>query len=152
MTISVDLELPPAETTPAFTRADLTFYGLDHSGPSYETRVFFDTPDATADSPLEAAAGYVGSFAVFGHGGCFGEHGHCQVRGPVTSFDRRLPHQLVPATRVLLCTDAIRGRLDAARGQVTVTIVPVIRHSPLADAEQAADVLHLDQIALHTYE
>jgi hypothetical protein len=151
MAVSVALELPH-DQSPAFTRADLTFYGLDHSGPSYEARVFFDTPDATADTPLERAAGYVGSFTVFGHGGCFGEHGHCDVRGPVTAFDRRLPHQLVPASRVLLCTEALRARLGEGRDHVTVTVVPVVRDSPLATAAQAEDVLQIDQVSLHTYE
>jgi hypothetical protein len=79
--VTVHLELPPTDEPTAFTRADLTFSGLDHSGPSYESRVFFDTPHADAGTPLKPAAGYVGSFSVFGHGGCFGEHGHCQVRG-----------------------------------------------------------------------
>ena len=34
------IELPPANRP--FERADLIFYGIDHSGPSYEARVFFD--------------------------------------------------------------------------------------------------------------
>jgi hypothetical protein len=35
---------------------------------------------------------------------------------------------------------------------VTVTAVPVVRPSPLATADQAADVLTIDQVALHTFE
>jgi hypothetical protein len=38
-----------------------------------------------------AGGGYVGSFAVFAHGGCFGDEGHCDVRGPVSSFGRCPP-------------------------------------------------------------
>jgi hypothetical protein len=34
------LELPPADRP--FARADLIFYGLDHSGASYEAQVFLD--------------------------------------------------------------------------------------------------------------
>src|SRR5690349_15821122 len=106
MSISMDLDLPPGGG-PEIARADLTFYGLDHSGPSYEARVFFDLADATADTPLDDPH-CAGSFTVFGHGGCFGEEGHCEVRPAVTTFDRRPPHQLVPAIRVLTCTDAIK--------------------------------------------
>jgi hypothetical protein len=156
MAVTFTMELPSAEgltegtgAVPGFTRADLTFYGLDHSGVSYEARVFLDTPDADADTPL-AGLGYAGSFFVFGHGGCFGEEGHCAVRGPVTAFDRRLPHQLVPATRVLICTEAIQALIAAGHPSVQVTVVPVVRPGPLAGEEPPE--LRLDQVALHTYE
>jgi hypothetical protein len=150
--ITFELELPTGAARPEHARADLTFYGLDHSGPSYEVRVFFNHPDADADTPLTTEAGFAGRFAVLGHGGCFGEDGHCDVRPPISVFDRRLPHQLAPAIRTLTVTDAI-GELTRADAQaVTVTAVPVVRSSPLASADQAADVLVIDQVALHTYE
>ena len=152
MAITFELELPTGAARPEHTRADLTFYGLDHGGPSYEVRVFFNHPDADADTPLTAESGFAGRFAVFGHGGCFGEEGHCDVRPPVSVFDRRLPHQLVPAVRVLTVTGAIGQLIRADAQTVTVTAVPVVRSSPLASAQQAADVLVVDQVALHTYE
>lgn len=34
----------------------------------------------------------------------------------------------------------------------TVTVVPVVRDSPLATAAQAEDVLQIDQVSLHTYK
>ncbi len=158
MAINFTLELPPypqlADTTgtvPGFTRADLTFYGLDHSHVSYEARVFFDAPQADADTSLDDPA-YAGSFHVFGHGGCFGEDGHCAVRGPVTAFDRRLPHQLVAATRVLICTEPIRELVVAGRASTQVTVVPVVRPGPLSSDDSPDHVLSFDQVALHTYE
>ena len=151
MPISFDLELPAGDDLPDIARADLTFYGLDHSGPSYEVRVFFDKPDAGADTPLDDPS-YAGSFSVFGHGGCFGEEGHCDVRRPVSAFDRRLPHQLVPATRVLICTAAIRRLVAGGRDRVTATLVEVVRATPLTDPDATGEVLRLDQVALHTYE
>jgi hypothetical protein len=150
VTISFDLELPAAADVAAITRADVTFYGLDHSGPSYEVRVFFDRPDVSADTPLDDP-GYVGSFSVFGHGGCFGEEGHCDVRRPVSTFDRRLPHQLVPANRVFVCTEPIKRLITAGQGSTTVTAVAVVRRTPSTDSA-ADDVLHIDQVSLHTYE
>src|SRR5664280_1960734 len=126
-------------------RADLTFYGLDHSGPSYERgssstprmrrrTLRWNAPPATSGrSPCSVTA--VASAST--------EHGHCDVRGPVTAFDRRLPHQLVPASRVLLCTEALRARLGEGRDHVTVTVVPVVR-SPLATATQAEEVLQIE--------
>jgi hypothetical protein len=150
--ITFEIELPAGADQPEFARADLTFYGLDHSGPSYEVRIFFDHPDAGPDTPLSADAGFAGKFSVFGHGGCFGEEGHCEVRAPVSAFDRRQPHPLVPAVRILTVTDGIRGLVQHDARAVTVTAVPIVRPSPLATAEQSADVLVIDQVALHTFE
>lgn len=149
MPIDVDVELPPGGAE--FSRADLTFYGLDHSGPSYEARVFLGLPGATDGTPLDDPH-LAGSFWVFGHGGCFGEEGHCDVRPAVTTFDRRPPHQLVPAVRVLTCTEAITRLIAEGVTTVTVTVVAVVRASPLADPAAAAELPHFDQIALHTYE
>ena len=46
------------------TRADLVFYGVDHSGPSYEARIFLDNPRASADTRRDIEKGYAGSFTV----------------------------------------------------------------------------------------
>jgi len=152
MAVTFEMELPAGTDLPAFSRADLTFYGLDHSGPSYQVRVFFNNPGAGPDTPLRAGEGYVGGFAVFAHGGCFGDEGHCDVRGPVSPFDRRPPHQLVPIARALIVTGAIRELIARELSSVTVTAVPVVRPSALATADEAADVLTVDQVALHTFE
>ncbi len=137
---------------PELSRADLTFYGLDHSGPSYQVRVFFNNPDAGPDTPLLPGEGFAGTFSVFAHGGCFGEEGHCDIREPVSAFDRRPPPQLVPITRALTVTGAVRDLIHREMSSVTVTAVPGGRPSALATAAQAADVLTVDQVALHTFE
>ena len=152
MAITFDIELPAGADQPELARADLTFYGLDHSGPSYEVRVFLNNPSADPGTPLNADAGFAGKFSVFGHGGCFGEEGHCDVRAPVSAFDRRQPHPLVPAVRVLTVTGVIRDLIQRDAPSVSVTAVPVVRPSALATAEQAAEVLVIDQVALHTFE
>ena len=46
MAITFEIELPGGDDRPQLARADLTFYGLDHSGPSYQVRVFFNNPNA----------------------------------------------------------------------------------------------------------
>ena len=151
MNITFELELPPATIADGLTRADLTFYGLDHSGPSYRALVFFNNPTASASTPTDAASGYVTRFAVFGHGGCFGEAGHCEVVGPVNAFDRNHPHQLRPATRIVTVTDAVQELVASGAKTVTVTVVPVVRKSALAKPSDAETVLTFDQVALHTY-
>ncbi len=152
MAITFEIELPSGADLPEMSRADLTFYGLDHSGPSYQVRVFFNNPGAGPDTPLTPGEGFVGKFSVFAHGGCFGDEGHCEVREPVSAFDRRPPHQLVPIARALTVTGAVRDLIGRELTSVTVTAVPVVRASPLATADQAADVLTIDQVALHTFE
>jgi tyrosinase len=152
MAVTFEIEVPTGPDRLKFARADLIFYGLDHSGPSYEVRVFVNRPDAGPETPLTAEAGFAGRFAVFGHGGCFGEEGHCEVRPPVSVFDRRQPHPLEPLTRVLTVTEAIRDLARRDVGMATVTAIPVVRPSPFASAEQAADVLVIDEVALLTFE
>jgi tyrosinase len=107
-----------------YTRADIELEGLDHSGSTYEGRVYLNNPDADGNTEPSAENGYAGSYYVFGHGGCYGGEGHCDVvpRGP---YDPRPPHGLSPTRKVVIATDAIR-RAAAAGPQATVTIVPVL--------------------------
>ena len=151
MKITFELELPPASIMDGLTRADLTFYGLDHSGSSYRVLIFFNNPSADATTPTDASTGYVTRFAMFGHGGCFGEAGHCEVVGPVNAFDRNHPHQLQLATRIVTVTDAVQTLVASGAKSVTVTVVPVVRKSALAKESDADTVLIIDQVALHTY-
>jgi hypothetical protein len=134
-----------------FHRADLVFHGLDHSGPSYEVRIFFNRPDATADTPRSAEQGYVRSFYLFGHGGCAGQPGHCDVPESRRPFDFRPQHQLTPATRWVTVTEATRRALAAGR-DLTVTIVPVVTSPGGAKPADDADVMGLQQVSLVTYD
>jgi hypothetical protein len=116
------------------TRADLVFYGVDHAGPSYEARVFLDNPRAAADTPREPDSGYAGSFVVFGHGGCYGDEGHCAPNdGLRDEFDRRPPHPLTPQTRTLQVTDALKR---TGGDETRVGVVIVVRESQVQAASQ----------------
>src|SRR5215213_2955245 len=77
-----------------FYRADLEIYGLEHGGASYEGRVFINNRNANQETPKTAENGYAGSFYVFGHGGCFGDPGHCDVSEHRREYDLRLSHPL----------------------------------------------------------
>lgn len=142
---------PPLDTSRLdanFTRADIELIGLDHSGSSYEGRVFVNNPDATAQTPRAPDHGYAGSFHIFGHGGCLGGDGHCDVntRDP---FDPRPGHPLTGARKVVIATDALR---DVLRGdQVTVTIVPVIRSIGPRSGDDP-NVVQLDELRIITYK
>lgn len=149
------IELPIQDGEHPFQRADLLFYGVDHSGASFEARVFLNRPDATTETPRTEEQGYVGSFYMFGHGGCFGDVGHCDVpRERVSPFDRRGEHQLTPRTKIVVITESLRRLIDRSghEGRIQVSVVPVVRPSPFASSQDAADVLKIDRVQLITYE
>jgi hypothetical protein len=140
---SKPIELPSPEEL--FERADLIFYGIDHSGPSFEGRVFLDAPrnldrESDTDHP-----NFVGSIFIFGHGGCFGDEGHCDVPAERDPFDRRPPHQLEPAVRILTVTEAIRRLVEDGKEKAPVTIIV---HTEEGERE---DVLAFDTVRLATY-
>lgn len=123
--VSAPIGITSADVGAAYHRADLVFDGVDHSGASYAMRVFFNNPAATGSTALSAENGYAGSVYVFGHGGCFGDEGHCELpvdRGP---FDLRPPHQLTPAKMWIEVTDALR-QFGQGAGQLVITVVPIV--------------------------
>jgi len=136
------LELPPAEA--AFARADLIFYGLDHSGASYEARVFIDQRGVGGEADSSHRA-YVGAFFILGHGGCFGDVGHCDIPSERDPFDLRPAHQLAPAVRVLTVTEPLRALLE--RG-VEAAKVTVTAHT---EGRTPNDVLAFETVRLATY-
>lgn len=144
--VSDPIELPARGAgAPEFYRADLVFYGVEHSGPSYEGRVFINAPRANASTARDHLS-YAGSFHIFGHGGCFGDEGHCDVPTAAPDpFDLRLPHQLTPATKTVIVTDALKRIVRDGDDAITVTIVAIT-----ADGDDD-DVLALNTVRLLTY-
>jgi hypothetical protein len=128
--VSPPVELPDPEVS--FARADLVFYGIDHSGSSFEAQI------SLGDEPA-------GSFFIFGHGGCFGDIGHCDIPQQVDRFDLRPPHQLLPATRVVTVTEQIRRLVAAGTRTVPVTIVAV------TPGNRSNKVLEFDTVRLLSY-
>jgi hypothetical protein len=140
---SKPLELPDPEHS--FDRVDLVFYDVDHSGDSFEARIFIGAGrglkrDAGVDHPA-----YAGSFYVFGHDRCYGEHGHCEVRDGRDPFDFRLPHHLEPTVRIVTVTEAVRRLLGAGKRKAAVD---VIARGPQG---KALDALDFSKLRLLTY-
>ena len=145
-----DLERP----APGFYRADIEFHGVDHSGASLEARVFVDNADANATTAMEPGQGYVDSFYIFGHGGCFGDDGHCEVpTGPRRPNDLRPQHQLTPMDVRVVATDTLRAAAERPDGtKLTVTVVPVIEDaSDYKNTDLLNDPLSIQQAELITY-
>jgi tyrosinase len=140
---SKPIALPTAVRTAAFKHAELDFFEVDHSGASYQGRVFFNNAAADENTPRDLASGYAGAFHIFGHGGCFGEVGHCEVTERRTNDTRNL-HPLTPTAVSVDVTETLRH--VAARDQLTVTVVPVVLSAtPKSDVE---DCFHFDGMRL----
>jgi hypothetical protein len=135
---SKGLELPDAEQK--FDRADLVFYGVDHSGPTFEGRIFIGAKRGLKHGAGVDHPAYAGSFYVFGHTRCFGDEGHCMVPEDRDPFDYRLPHHLEPATQTVTVTEPIERLLAAGKTEARVT---VFAHGPTGEALKALDFTRL---------
>lgn len=137
------LELPDPEHS--FDRVDLVFHDVDHSGASYEVRIFIGAPrslkrDAGPDHPA-----YAGAFYVFGHDRCYGEEGHCKVPEERDPFDLRLPHHLEPQVEIVTVTAAVERLVSGGKRKAPVD---VIVHNAEGEAPKALD---FSQLRLTTY-
>lgn len=146
--IYVSKPIDIGDLDPDFYRADLEFHDLEHDGASYEARVFVNNPGAGRDTPRDEASGYAGAFHVFGHGGCFGAPGHCDIKVP-RLHDPRPGHPLTRAKKIVIATDAIR-RARQHGTTMTITIVPVITGG--TKKCRFDDVVKLHHINVKTYE
>lgn len=128
--LSDPLPLSPSVAAGRFNKAQLVFYGVDHSGPSFEARAFLDSPEAGPETPDELERGYAGHFTIFGHGGCFGDEGHCHVPDTYKDvFDKRPLHPLTPQTKKIEITAALKRLCadeSADRSHLRVTVLPLV--------------------------
>lgn len=112
-----------------FVRADIEISGIFHGEASYEGRIFLNNPKADAETPKDLVHGYAGSFHIFGHGGCLGDVGHCEVsQHNRESYDFRSPNPLTPAKKRVTVTTALREIAKSSK-TATITVVPVVTAS-----------------------
>jgi hypothetical protein len=132
-----------------YVRADIEISGIFHGEASYEGRIFLNNPKADAKTPKDLTHGYAGSFHIFGHGGCLGDVGHCEVKGRNRdAYDLRREHPLTPAKKRVTVTTALR-EVAKSNKQVTVTVVPVVTAiNELCDSE---NVFRCENIKFLTY-
>jgi tyrosinase len=129
-----------------FHRADLEIGGINHTGTSYEGRVFIDNPDADEETSKEDPT-YAGSFNVFGHGGCFGAEGHCEAPDRRRRFDNRPLARSIRMKKRVKVTEALR-RAAAGGGQIQFTIVgvPVSGSAPGSEPEGILDIKRMSVV------
>jgi tyrosinase len=132
------------------SRADIVFHHVDHAGASYEGRVYLNHPEADYTTGYDHPS-YAGSYHIFGHGGCLGDPGHCDVK-PRRPYDPRPSHPLTKTKKVVVATYPVTqavGEYDKA----TVTVVPVIEPLPYEpdDEKYVKDPVHVDYVQILTY-
>jgi tyrosinase len=109
-----------------YVRSDLEIYGIYHGGPSYEGRIFLNNSKADQTTARTRENGYAGSFYIFGHGGCLGDPGHCEVNEEKREeYDFRSPHPLTPAKKKVTVTNTLR-EIAKTNKTATITVVPVV--------------------------
>jgi tyrosinase len=150
--IVVDMHRAVSGPGSEFTRADVVVTNVDHSGCSYEVRLFFNHPDADGSTPRDEASGYAGRFHVFGHGGCFGDVGHCDVPPPsIDPTDFRPPHQLTPMSTYVTVTAALRRLLLVGEDLESLGMVPLSLPPVRTDGRLAPDLFRYETVDLRTY-
>lgn len=145
----INEDLKAGEDVPdRLLRADLVFAGVPPSRGSYEGRVFFNNPDADADTPRDYEHGYAGSFWVFGHETCYGGPGHCDPDWGASEdlVDYRRAHHMIPEEEVVEVTEALRN-IEGLGDGITVTVVAV----RLAAYGEHRPQLRFDHVRLLTY-
>lgn len=141
----------------------LHFHGLEHTTETFDIRVFANRKTPPTDStPLSSKSGFLGSYAILGHGHCPGAPGHCDHSDSTLNADHRQKHHLSPFDVTIDITNGIL-RLATVRkqkkktgkkkktiqgaGKVTVWIVVVN-----AEGKQVPhDVIEFDNISLTTH-
>ena len=149
---SKDIYLDVSKLERAFCRADIEIHNVDHSGSSYEGRMFLNNPDANESTELTLKDGYVGSYHIFGHGGCFGGMGHCEIPSDRRRlFDHRPSHHLRPQYKRIIITDALK-ELGKQSNKFNITILAV-SYGPSTNNGQSPvqHVIKFDKIGIITY-
>ena len=140
------MALPPRTS---WQRADLEFEGVEHDGASFVMHIFLNNPDADAATPRTAEQRYAGYLTVFAHGDCWGDVGHCDIPEPVSAFDRRPPHPLVPFDATLEISEPLQALSETigpdGTGEITVTVLA------FNEADETDGVLRFKELTLLTY-
>jgi hypothetical protein len=135
-----------------YRRADVELHGVDHSKASYEGRLFINNPGADPETPTTHDS-YIGSFWIFGHGGCAGEEGHCEPPLERRANDFRPEHQLTPMSKRVIVTDKLKTLVPAGQ-EFLLRIVPIVRpeHAEELPSNLVSDLLQFDRVDLLAYQ
>ncbi|WP_010544203.1 tyrosinase family protein [Sphingomonas elodea] len=139
--VSAAIPVPPPER--GFRTAEVRLHRVPQLPRSCFIRVFLNTPDADAQTPL-TVDGYAGYAAVFGHGECYGGPGHCELPPAENrKFDLRGRSMNTPRNHRIDVTRAARRLIAKGASQLTVSLVVIG-----ASYEEDRELLRLDGVSL----
>lgn len=136
-------------TCSEFYRADIEFHGIGHATESYVGHVFLNNPKANSKTPKTLENNFVGSYHIFGHGGCFGDVGHCDILKKNKKYDFRADHPLTHGFKKLIITDQLKV-LGKHSKEFIVTIVPIIKLDK--NTMDIKDIVDIEKVSIVTYE
>ncbi len=113
-------------------------------GASFVLHVFLNNAEADETTPRTAEQRYAGYLTVFAHGDCWGDIGHCDIPEPVSPFDQRPPHPLIPFNATLEISDSLSA-LPEGTSEITVTVLAFNKNG------DEAGVLRFKDLTLLTY-
>jgi tyrosinase len=127
-----------------FTKAEVRLHWVPQLVRSCFIRVFLNQPGADASTPITNNSHYAGYIAVFGHGGCYGGPGHCDLPPPrARDFDVRPRNHNTPRNHRIDVTAAARELLRKSDSlQITLLVIGV-------DYREDNDLLKLEGVSLN---
>jgi tyrosinase len=128
----------------AFKRAEVRLHWVPQLARSCFIRVFLNQPGADAQTPITGNPHYAGYMAVFGHGGCYGGPGHCDLPPLKTrAFDVRPRNHNTPRNHRIDVTATARELLKKkSEIQITLLVIGV-------DYQEEDDLLRLEGVSLN---
>ena len=132
------------EKIKAFRKAEIRLHSVPQLMRSCFIRAFLNQPDADAATPVHDNPHFAGYLAVFGHGGCYGGPGHCDLP-PAQSrdYDRRPRSHNTPRNHRIDVTQCARRLLETADSlQITLLVIGV-------DYQEELDLLKLEGVSLN---
>jgi tyrosinase len=140
---TLDLTKVPAD----FRQAELHLLAVRHPLESAEVRVFFNVPPDAA-TPIQGNDAYAGSLFTFGHGGCSGDEGHCDVPDLPEDARRfvavRARHHRTPMHYRLDVTRALHAAKAAGAASLSVHMIAIQKD----DTAVAGPALDFDVLRL----
>ena len=132
------------EKIKAFRKAEIRLHWVPQLMRSCFIRAFLNQPGADAATPVHDNPNFAGYLAVFGHGGCYGGPGHCDLP-PAQSrdYDRRPRSHNTPRNHRIDVTQCARRLLETADSlQITLLVIGV-------DYQEELDLLKLEGVSLN---
>jgi len=139
--VSKAIEIP-APARRSFRQAEVRLHRVPQLIRSCFVRVFLNNPNANASTPLDDPS-YAGYLAIFGHGGCIGGPGHCDLPpSRARQHDIRPRNHNTPRNHRVIVTKAAKAALKKSSSlQITLVVIG-------ADYREERELLRVDGVSL----